>query len=126
MITVSSNMEELMVTKYYIYELSPIDYWNGCVSLAQHLMRMQHSDYFEIEEFQAEIIKIAKMFCAVGNMTAWEGDIKEGVYVFSVPRNEVDMLTGYIWKQNNNGTTFCVSPMRLCWLDKDFKGNISI
>lgn len=50
-------------------------------------------------------------------MTEWEGDIREGIYVFSVPDpDKVAMSPGFIWKQDNNGTTFVICEKELPWL----------
>lgn len=47
----------------------------------------------------------------------WEGDFRGKARVFFLP-GENDFHYGFVWKQDNNGTTFVVSPHSLPWLDK--------
>jgi hypothetical protein len=42
----------------------------------------------------------------------WEGDFRGSAYVFWIP-DEHNMRYGFVWKQDNNGTTFVVSPVPL-------------
>lgn len=48
----------------------------------------------------------------------WEGDVAVGPYWLPVPRfedyHEQPVIFG--WKQDNNGTSFIVSPVALPWL----------
>jgi hypothetical protein len=47
----------------------------------------------------------------------WEGDYQDNARprVIWLP-NEGEVLYGFAWKQNNNGTTFVISPVPLDWL----------
>ncbi|WP_455233350.1 hypothetical protein [Geopseudomonas aromaticivorans] len=50
----------------------------------------------------------------------WEGDFRNGVEprVFALPIfGEVTLCEGFVFKQDNNGITFFVSPGRLPWLE---------
>lgn len=45
----------------------------------------------------------------------WEGDFRIPPRVFFLP-NEVKFEYGFVFKQDNNGTTFVISPRPLPWL----------
>ena len=49
----------------------------------------------------------------------WEGDFRNEPAVFMIPQ-DVDFLFGFVFKQENNGTTFVVSPVALHHLDEYF------
>lgn len=46
----------------------------------------------------------------------WEGDFRHNPEVFWMPI-ETAFEWGFVFKQNNNGTTFVISPIELPWLD---------
>lgn len=44
----------------------------------------------------------------------WEGDIRGSDYgFFSLPDGDTGFVTGFYWKQDNNGDSFVVSPIEL-------------
>ena len=45
----------------------------------------------------------------------WEGDFRQGPVVFWLP-NDGGFTHGFVFKQDNNGTSFIVSPYALPWL----------
>jgi len=48
----------------------------------------------------------------------WEGDFREEPRVFWLPDADTgELVFGFVWKQDNNGSTFVVSPLPLPWLD---------
>ena len=46
----------------------------------------------------------------------WEGDFRHEPRIFWLPAEEV-FRYAFVWKQDNNGSTFVVSPFELSWLD---------
>ena len=99
----------------YKYELSAIDFFDGCVSLAEFLKEYGHSDENTI------ITKLAVAMSEMKTKSFWQGDIREGIYVFCVPDVPDDysnMRLGFIWKQDNNGETFVVCERELPWLSE--------
>ena len=54
----------------------------------------------------------------LARVRGWEGDYRAGnePRVFWLPA-ESEFLYGFVWKQDNNGTIFVVSPRPLPWLD---------
>ena len=49
--------------------------------------------------------------------SGWEGDFRHAPYVFWLP-SETGFDHGFVFKQDNNGTTFVVSPQELPTLAK--------
>lgn len=47
----------------------------------------------------------------------WEGDYRNPPVVFFLP-TELEFQYAFAWKQDNNGSTFVVSPVALPWLDE--------
>lgn len=46
----------------------------------------------------------------------WEGDYRDRPRVLWLP-DEGSFSYGFVWKQDNNGATFVISPHPLPWLD---------
>jgi hypothetical protein len=50
----------------------------------------------------------------------WEGDYNYEPRVFWSPDPDLFRFSyGFVWKQDNNGTTFIISPQPLKWLEDD-------
>ncbi|MCS6766060.1 MAG: hypothetical protein MO847_06375 [Candidatus Protistobacter heckmanni] len=47
----------------------------------------------------------------------WEGDFRGSPRVLWLPMAEFSFTWGFVWKQDNNGETFVVSPYPLPWLE---------
>lgn len=100
------------------YVLSPIDWFDGCIDLDDFIKNYQtrsvvdddfqkHNEIHEILTRLLEGMKFSKW---------WEGDLREPIKVFAVPGDgKTDV--GFIWKQDNNGTTFVLSPVPLQHLE---------
>ena len=105
------------------YVLSPIDRFLGCISLAQYLdqIRYEQEHYGQMmtkEQCEKEISAVVeRLACEMGKLyrSGWEGDVRDGtgIYVFAVPGEESDTEVGFVFKQDNNGTTFVISPVEL-------------
>lgn len=104
--------------------MSPVDWWDGTLSLKDFLSRLAGQDSAEggaepgvhlmsrLAELGRDLTDAMNGFKQVG----WEGDVREGPFVFSVP-GETEMSWGLVLKQDNNGTTFVASPVPLPHLD---------
>ena len=100
----------------FLYEIGPVDYWDGTVTLHSYLQNLQDTE--GEARVNQELIRLTWAMAKLFECSYWEGDIREGVNVFSLPPADGDcsMQTGFIFKQDNNGQTFIVSPRALPWL----------
>jgi hypothetical protein len=54
---------------------------------------------------------------AATRLSEWEGDFSRGPCVMPIPDPDNNgFQAAFVWKQDNNGTTFVVSPVALPWL----------
>ena len=116
-----------------VYSVGPIDYFDGMqnVKSFRNTLRVKKDlSLTEVEEAELygelwvedfdEILQRA--FDLVKRIEAayWEGDVIQGPFVFSLPfPDEVSCKLGFMWKQQNNGTTFIVSPERLNHIENE-------
>jgi len=91
------------------YQLGPIDYFDGCISLPTYLVQQEG-------EASHVLATLARGMAEMLSESCWEGDISQGIFVFALPTDEIQTEVGFIWKQSNNGTTFILSPCELLWL----------
>ena len=68
----------------------------------------------EVDNFLADFNRARQLAKAAG----WEGDYRAGSTprVFWLP-DEGSFQYAFVWKHDNNGDTFVVSPRPLAWLD---------
>ena len=111
---------------WYRYELAgPIDYFSGCVPFNDYVKEIYESSslYPESEcgireRFKALSQIYGEVSDAMQDFMSWEGDIVEnGLLVFALPCDSCETKVGFIWKQENNGSTFVASPFPLPWLE---------
>ena len=112
----------------FYYETPPIDYFAGMVTLdefrTQVYKELPHT-FDEPEEVINDItasLEISKKF--FDSHSCWEGDIKAGPFIFTIPDPDaVSYKEGFVWKQQNNGSSFIASPCRLPWLESYLIGD---
>lgn len=91
-----------MSQKWYVYNITPMD-------LGWEFLERISMDAVPLEIHQAAFD------------LGWEGDTQDGAFVFYVP-NETQISRGYVWKQNNNGTTFVATLIPFVHLENLHKG----
>lgn len=108
------------------YEMLPIDlYWEYLPTVedvaatlgryqAESMINEHHPTCLSLEKFLQDVQQAMEL----ARKHYWEGDFKPGYTprVFWLP-NEVEFAYAFVWKQENNGTTYVVSPFELPWLD---------
>lgn len=107
--------------EWFVYELAPIDggwrYLQTVEALGQQLA-VEYSDaelngtpVMELPEWPdfATAWRSAK---DAAYSAGWEGDFRGKPVVFWVPA-ESEFTYGFVFKQDNNGTTYVVSPVEL-------------
>lgn len=107
------------------YCISPIDFrWEYLPTVEEIASKFAHADAAavvhgntyhspELTRFLADF-EAAKKLASEGY---WEGDYRNSPVVFFLP-TECEFQYAFAWKQDNNGSTFIVSPVALPWLDE--------
>jgi hypothetical protein len=114
----------------FAYSVNPMDFgWENLPTLQQHIANVtQHcfEDYPKstINPIQTLLDFVEKGFKAA-KQVGWEGDARGNIYVWFLP-NEYEPMLGLVWKQENNGDTFIVSPVRLPWAEKVANANVGL
>lgn len=86
--------------EYWVYSVNPIDNWTGWASFSSY-------------DLPYQFIQALKEAAALAD---WEGDVraKPGWRVAPVPcPDECDSVAIFAFKQDNNGTTFVFSPVKM-------------
>lgn len=97
-----------------MYQAAPIDFWHGAVPLVRALAELPEREARELLLLFAGCVR----WLARAEGCTWEGDFREGPFVFHVPSpGDSGMAAGFAWKQDNNGATFLCSPVSLDWHD---------
>lgn len=107
------------MSKLYVYSIDPIDYWPGWYQEADYLKSVQEYDEIPGASFADEYHALKKRALAAADSAGWEGDIREGPFVAGLPSTGGEVQVLIAWKQDNNGTTFIVSPVPLEHLKAD-------
>lgn len=114
---------------WYAYALSPIDHhWEFLTPLnhlaseigsAEALERVLHGSTVMYDGILSDVLsKDWALAKSLARNVGWEGDIKgRGPSVFWLPA-ENHFQYGFAFKQDNNGMTFVVSPVKLPWLEE--------
>lgn len=108
----------------WTYEIAPIDTrWELLPFVADVAAQLARADALELsgkgdsgfpscDEFLDAWVK-AKM---LAETAGWQGDCTQGPVVFWLP-GDTDFDFGFVFKQNDNGATFVVSPRELPYLE---------
>jgi hypothetical protein len=117
--------------KYFAYCCEPIDWWAGWLSPVEAVAEslkdgwdaLPSNAFRNAEILAGEIDRLIKVASAFLLQHGWEGDIRgpNGTWMVSVvPDAEINSsVLVFAVKQDNNGTTFVVSPYELPWLTKN-------
>ena len=107
------------------YAIIPIDFgWEHLPSLSEVAAQMGKSQAamaaYGLPEDANPIKQLLHDFSVARDLAmeaGWEGDMRGAneASVFFLPA-ETDFKYAFVWKQDNNGTTFVVSPFELPWL----------
>lgn len=110
----------------YAYHLGPIDFgWEFMPTMADTIAILVSP---RLQDYEDTIIHMARLKDFIGFLEeafqiarsiGWEGDFRPGYEprAFSVPVED-NIAFGLMWKQENNGSTFVVSPVELPHLAK--------
>lgn len=105
----------------YAYHISPMDFgWYRMPTIKQTVQTILANcsdDLMGFEEDARSIIRLLELYELAldrAKMVGWEGDFRSETQprVVLLPA-ENEPITIFVWKQDNNGSTFVVSPIPL-------------
>ena len=123
------------------YCMAPIDFWFPLPTVADYVAHCQQkqpgnhiskpemdcdpSEWQEVWEIPrgGEVLELLDMALEAAQerklLRYWEGDFREGPYCLFLPDPDSSAisLAAFIWKQENNGSTFVVSRVELPYLN---------
>lgn len=96
----------IRVERFHIYGIIPIDFWQGWIPVDEFLQRWP--DLIEDVELQLLIVK------REATRMGWDGHGEICMTGFPIEGGG-----GYLfgWQQQDNGTSFIVSPIEMPWLE---------
>lgn len=104
----------------HVYQILPIDFgWEQCPTVEEYYAALAkeelhgHTRPEALKQFKDDFRQAKELASDKG----WEGDIRGDAHVFMVPA-EGEFIYGFAWKQENNGTTYVVSPVEFPNLEK--------
>jgi hypothetical protein len=110
----------MMSQHVYVYEMSPVDYWEGMTPLGSYFDDRCMSNMLEwrrAPEFDRVLRFLFRTMEIARSHGHWEGDVAHGPYISAVPDSGgLDCALILAWKQSNNGTTYVASQIELPWL----------
>jgi hypothetical protein len=119
------------IVAWFVYELPPIDFWweflptvaDVAVGMASGGAReavTEHSSTFRGVVDLNSTVTFVRNFREAQDLAGrhgWEGDFSMPARVLWLPEENSPVFShAFVWKQDNNGTTYVVSPHPLPWL----------
>ena len=109
------------------YQLNPIDFgWEHLQTAQEVAAKLPASEADATIDGEpnsaglstAKFLKDLTEARGLAKAKGWEGDFQRGhePHVFWLP-GENEFSYAFVWKQDNNGATFIISPIPLPWLD---------
>jgi len=109
----------------YVYCVDPIDFgWENLSTVAETAARLGAATAVAAVDKQKHagpLLDVSEFLHAweVAQVTAsgagWEGDFRDDPVVFWIPYAD-GFRFGFVFKQDNNGTTFVLSPVEMPWV----------
>ena len=108
---------------WYTYEIGPIDLgWENLKTvretstfLLEKGLAAGRKNDIDPSELQA-FLKSWQSAKDAASEKGWEGDFRHEPVVMWIP-NDTEFNYGFVFKQDNNGTTYVISPIEMSWLD---------
>ncbi len=116
---------EIQMT-WFTYETSPIDMgWESLRTVQEtvaELVQRMHDATRSNDIDPSDLNIFLRSWEAAkdsATVKGWEGDFRQEPRVFWIPA-ETEFIYGFVFKQDNNGTTYVVAPVEMAWLESDF------
>lgn len=115
----------MKVKNLHAYRIAPMDFgWERLVPVDEYVASLVKEDKEVRIETPTEFGMNVLIFYGflhraldAGRKVGWEGDFRGEPYVGFLP-DPHEPRTYLVWKQENNGDTFVVSPVELPYLEK--------
>jgi hypothetical protein len=107
---------------YYVYDVIVIDAFPACMNVVDYVNQFTGLYLTNLHEcISGNLLTSIGVFLSDcrEQIPQWEGDIRggyENLMIFSVPATDCNVV-GAIIKQDNNGSTFVVSPVPFSHLE---------
>jgi len=111
---------------FFYYQIGPIDWgWANLKTVEETALELGAHDVRErfspeptlacptLEHFMGRWSDAQEL----ASQRGWEGDFRNDPAVFWIP-HETDFKCGFVFKQDNNGTTFVLSPIEMKHLEE--------
>jgi len=116
---------------WFVYAVSPIDWhWEHLQSVEavalkigiEHAALLSQRDedddaYYDDGVSVDEFLSDWKAAREAATAKGWKGDFRQSPVVFWIP-DETGFRYGFAFKQDNNGTTFIITPVQMHWLER--------
>lgn len=115
------------VMDWHTYEIAPIDFgWENLKTVqetAAALLEKSESSTCKNDIDSSELQAFLRSWETAkdaASKSGWEGDFRDQPVVIWIPA-ETEFSYGFVFKQENNGTTYIISPVEMPWLGFDQK-----
>ena len=119
----------------FVYHTAPIDFWAGAPDVLTYVNSLKRFNSVrelidDMEGFMKvpaetedcsqaeEIVELLRQALSLAKDIGWEGDFRAPPHICFVPYpDEACFKKIFVWKQDNNGSTFIASEIPLPWLN---------
>ena len=110
---------------YFTYEVPPIDFgWEHLKTINETVVNFAARIASTVRKNDIDTIDLTDFLDRwsrakdAASEKGWEGDFRHEPCVFWVPA-DTEFDYGFVFKQDNNGNTYVVSPVEMPWLESD-------
>jgi hypothetical protein len=111
---------------WHTYEIAPIDFgWENLKTVRETAVALLESGQasalkndIDASDLQDFLISWESAKTAASEK-GWDGDLKGEPVVMWIP-NDTEFNYGFAFKQDNNGTTYVMSPVEMPWLESEY------
>lgn len=104
---------------WIVYEVPPIDFgWHHLKTVKETAVAILEFDDRSTEELDVDssamdaFLQRWESAKYAARASGWEGDFRNEPCVFWLPSDD-DFTSGFVFKQDNNGTTYVISPLEI-------------
>jgi hypothetical protein len=121
-----STITRKLKMTWHTYEVPPIDFgWenlNSVQEIASRLLEKSLGSKLKNDIDDSDLQSFLRSWNSAKEAASekgWDGDLSLEPVVMWIP-NHTEFNYGFALKQDNNGTTYVISPVRMPWLESDY------